>query len=75
MEETCGTLVYQAPEQMAGGQRYGKPVDIWAVGFIIYELIAGKHPMWEKGDDNKAYRHKALKFKGLRYGRKFNKFT
>ena len=56
LDETCGTLVYQAPEQMAGGQNYGKPVDIWAVGFIMYELIAHKHPLWEKGDDNKRYK-------------------
>jgi len=25
---------------MAGGQYYGKAVDIWAAGFIMYELIA-----------------------------------
>jgi len=53
MEETCGTLVYQAPEQMEGGKRYGKPVDVWAVGFMMYELIAGRHPLWVKGDTNK----------------------
>jgi serine/threonine protein kinase len=56
MDESCGTLVYQAPEQMAGGQCYGKPVDIWAVGFIMYELIAGRHPLWEKGEDKAKYR-------------------
>jgi serine/threonine protein kinase len=60
---------------MAGGQRYGKPVDIWAVGFIMYELIAGKHPLWKKGDDNITYKHRATNFKGLRYGHRFNKFS
>jgi serine/threonine protein kinase len=33
---------------MSGGQNYGKAVDIWAVGFIMYELIAGKHPLWDR---------------------------
>jgi serine/threonine protein kinase len=75
MDETCGTLVYQAPEQMAGGQCYGKTVDVWAAGFIMYELIAGKHPLWEKGDNNEAYKEKALNFTKLRYGRRFNKLS
>jgi serine/threonine protein kinase len=53
IDDNCGTLVYQAPEQMDGGKQYGKPVDIWAIGFMMYEIIAGKHPLWVKGDDNK----------------------
>lgn len=75
MDESCGTLVYQAPEQMGGGQCYGKPVDIWAAGFIMYELIAGKHPLWEKGEDKKKYRQNMLEFKKLRYGRRFTPLT
>ena len=75
MDETCGTLVYQAPEQMAGGQCYGKAVDVWAAGFIMYEMIAGKHPLWQKNDTNEAYRAKALNYKRWKYGRRFNKFS
>jgi serine/threonine protein kinase len=59
IDENCGTLVYQAPEQMDGGKVYGKPVDIWAVGFIMFELITGKHPLWVKGDSNTDYIKKA----------------
>jgi len=36
---------------MFGGTSYGKPVDIWAVGFIMYELISGKHPLWGRKED------------------------
>jgi len=57
---------------MQGGQLYGKAVDIWAVGFIMYEMISGKHPLWEKGDDKVRYKAKAINFKKLRYGRKFS---
>jgi serine/threonine protein kinase len=77
MDSTCGTLVYQAPEQMAGSKVYGKPVDIWAIGFIMYELIKGKHPLWKKGDDNKMYMRKAQEFdtSKLKFGSRFNKFN
>lgn len=47
-DENCGTLVYKAPEQITGDHLYSKSVDIWAVGFIMYELIALKHPLWDK---------------------------
>jgi hypothetical protein len=36
---------------MFGEIAYGKPIDIWAVGFIMYELITGQHAYWQKGED------------------------
>lgn len=74
IDETCGTLLYQAPEQMEGGQSYGKAVDIWAIGFIMYELISGVHPLFKKGDDKLKYREKLLNSKSLQYGSCFNEF-
>ena len=47
--EKVGTVIYQAPEQMQSIS-YGKAVDIWAVGMIMYELLTkGGHP--ELGDN------------------------
>ena len=60
---------------MEGGQFYGKAVDIWAVGFIMYELIAGRHPLWTRGENKKSYKAKALKFKKLSFGKRFNTLT
>ncbi len=57
-QENVGTVLYQPPEQ-AVPEFYGKPADIWACGFIMYELLSGQHPLWEKDeDDRKSYKGK-----------------
>lgn len=44
--EKVGTIIYQAPEQMNEAPSYGKAVDVWATGMIMYELLTkGGHPM------------------------------
>ncbi|CAG9321436.1 CDKL2_3 [Blepharisma stoltei] len=35
------TRWYRAPELLVGDTEYGKPVDIWAIGCILAELLAG----------------------------------
>jgi mitogen-activated protein kinase 15 len=35
------TRWYRAPEMLLAGQRYGKPIDMWSVGCILYELLVG----------------------------------
>jgi serine/threonine protein kinase len=41
----CGTMHYMAPE-VAGreGTNYGKPVDMWSFGVIVYNLLSGDLP-------------------------------
>jgi cyclin-dependent kinase-like len=66
LDDTCGTLVYQAPEQMFGEVSYGKAIDLWATGLIMYELITGQHAIWQKGEDKPAYKEKMKAYKGLK---------
>jgi serine/threonine protein kinase len=57
---------------MIGQNTYGKPVDIWAVGFIMFELISGYHPFYIKGEDRATYQVKIKNFKQLPCTSKFS---
>ena len=43
----CGTPEYIAPEMVAG-KGHGKAVDWWAVGILIYEMLIGVTPFYNK---------------------------
>ncbi len=40
-----GTLAYISPERLAG-ETAGPAADIWAVGVLLWESLAGYHPFW-----------------------------
>src|SRR5438270_4536041 len=40
-----GTLAYIAPERLAGDDATGA-ADVWAVGVMLWEALAGRHPFW-----------------------------
>ena len=41
-----GTLAYIAPERLAGDDATGA-ADVWAVGVMLWESLAGRHPFWQ----------------------------
>lgn len=51
LNEKMGTLLFMAPEQSKSFS-YGKKIDIWAVGIIMFMMLEGKHPMHEPNIDN-----------------------
>lgn len=42
--DVIGTIAYMSPEQ-AAGQRVRPPSDVYSAGMVLYELLAGAHPL------------------------------
>ena len=66
----CGTFEYMAPE-IINELPYGKPVDIWALGILLYELYYGISPFMSSKQNEEQTKeiinnilHKKLKFLG-----------
>lgn len=46
----CGTNEYLAPEIILG-ESYGKPVDVWCLGILFYEMYFGLPPFFDKNKE------------------------
>uniref|UniRef100_A0A8C9KTU0 CaM kinase like vesicle associated n=1 Tax=Serinus canaria TaxID=9135 RepID=A0A8C9KTU0_SERCA len=67
IKEPCGTPEYLAPE-VVGRQRYGRPVDCWAIGVIMYILLSGNPPFYEEADEDDYENHDKNLFRKILAG-------
>jgi len=56
--EGVGTPAYMAPEQILG-REVGPPADLYALGVVLFEVVAGERPF--SGDSHGALLHQHLK--------------
>ena len=54
----CGTPEYLAPEMLDKKNKngYGKGVDYWGIGILIYELLAGYPPFYDNEEPKRIYK-------------------
>ena len=65
LHDLCGTLCYIAPEMIRAeygfsSEGYGKTVDMWACGVLLYSLLVGNPPF---------YHANRVTYRGLNYFR------
>lgn len=49
---SCGSPTYAAPELVLGNQYLGPEVDVWAMGVLLYALLAGFLPFDDQHIDS-----------------------
>jgi serine/threonine protein kinase len=59
----CGTPDYLAPEMINQSIGHGKPIDIWAVGIMAYEMVKGFPPFHAKSYDATIENIKKMRYK------------
>uniref|UniRef100_A0A8B9GZF1 CaM kinase-like vesicle-associated a n=1 Tax=Astyanax mexicanus TaxID=7994 RepID=A0A8B9GZF1_ASTMX len=67
IKKPCGTPEYLAPE-VVGRQRYGRPVDCWAIGVVMYILLSGNPPFYDDADDDDYDSHDKNLFRKILQG-------
>ena len=55
LKTACGSPCYAAPEMIAGKRYWGKQVDIWSSGVVLYAMICGYLP-FEDPETSKLYK-------------------
>jgi len=53
-----GTLLYMAPEQLSGERSIGPATDVYALGAVLFEMLAGRKPF--EADSTEGLVHRVL---------------
>ena len=52
LHQHCGTRSFMAPEQTYGEQGYGKCVDYWSLGVLMFQMLTGTNPFSKRHKNN-----------------------
>ncbi|XP_076042163.1 serine/threonine-protein kinase Chk1-like [Oratosquilla oratoria] len=50
-----GTQSYMAPELFTGMKYRGPPIDVWACGIILFNMLTAGHPWWTADPEDRNY--------------------
>lgn len=70
--ENGGTLLYQAPEQIFSIGKKNRASDVFTVGFIMFELLTGRHPVLVHGENKTDYKKRMKGYTKIDIKRTFN---
>jgi ribosomal protein S6 kinase beta len=62
-QTVCGTVEFMAPEVLEERNRYGKEVDYWSLGIMLYDMVVGSPPF--TGSNRKKIMENVLKKKPI----------
>lgn len=62
-QSVCGTVEFMAPEVLEERHRYGKEVDYWSLGVMLYDMVVGSPPF--TGGNRKKIMENVLKKKPI----------
>lgn len=48
----CGTPNYMSPELLLKKQHHGKPADVWALGVVLFYIMAKKFPYYARSEED-----------------------
>ncbi|MBW01152.1 CaM kinase-like vesicle-associated protein, partial [Eschrichtius robustus] len=61
-------LIKEPSPEVVGRQRYGRPVDCWAIGVIMYILLSGNPPFYEEVEEDDYENHDKNLFRKILAG-------
>ena len=65
MKSECGTLSFLAPEVFKGTANSGPPLDVWALGVVLFTMLCGKLPFDDHDMNKKSSYTTSYFFKGV----------